>query len=89
MYLVYLSIWSGVGDLSVSATSQFRPLTHIIISSSDVAEDDSNIKGIVIFPFIQLKGDIGDLLVIFFKIYSVIIFLIPILEVIKIPFKIV
>lgn len=58
MYLVYLSIWSGVGDLSVSATSQFRPFTHIVISSSDVAEDDLNIKGIVIFSFIQLKGDI-------------------------------
>lgn len=61
MDLVYLSIWSGVGDLSVSATSEFRPFTHIAISSSDVAEDDSNIKGIVTFSFIQLKGDICDL----------------------------
>lgn len=43
-YLVYLSIWSGVGDLSVSATSQFNPFTHMVISSSDVAEDDENIK---------------------------------------------
>lgn len=39
MYPVYLSIWSGVGDLSVSATSQFNPFTHIVNSSSDVAED--------------------------------------------------
>lgn len=39
-HLVYLSIWSGVGDLSVSATSQFNPFTHMAISSSDVAEDD-------------------------------------------------
>lgn len=35
----YLSIWSGVGDLSVSATSQFNPFTHMDISSSDVAEE--------------------------------------------------
>lgn len=39
-HLVYLSIWRGVGDLSVSATSQFNPFTHMVISSSDVAEDD-------------------------------------------------
>lgn len=39
---VYLSIWSGVGDLSVSATSQFNPFTHMVISSSDVAEEKTN-----------------------------------------------
>lgn len=37
MCIVYLSIWSGVGDFSVSATSQFNPFTHMVISSSDVA----------------------------------------------------
>ena len=39
MCTVYLSIWRGVGDFSVSATSQFNPFTHMVISSSDVAEE--------------------------------------------------
>lgn len=36
----YLSICSGVGDFNVSATSQFNPLTHMVISSSDVAKEN-------------------------------------------------
>lgn len=47
MYVVYLSIWSGVGDFSVSATSQFNPLTHMVISSSEVAAEESRVKHMI------------------------------------------
>lgn len=38
--VVYLSIWSGVGDFSVSVTREFNPLTHMVISSSEVAAEE-------------------------------------------------
>lgn len=47
--VVYLSIWSGVGDFSVSATSQFNPFTHMVISSSDVAAEEARVNLMIHF----------------------------------------